>query len=781
MQPGRDEARFDPVRTIAASRARRFGVLCAFVAVIPIEPALAQATADPQPSEIVVTAQKREEAINRVGMSIDAMLGDDLRPRGIDSVAELDKIAPGLTFTQTPFGPPVLTLRGVGFYDSALAATPAVSLYVDEAPLALPVFAQVAVFDVERVEILKGPQGTLFGENSTGGAINYVIARPTADFSAGGMASFGRFSTVEAEAYVSGPLTSTLGARLAVRTIQSGDWQRSHTRSDTLGETHQGAARLLLDWQPSPAVRLSLNLNGWRDTSDSQAFQLAGVACTVPQKCAPDLLVYPLAPENARAADWDAGSPMKVDDSFGQAVLRADVEIGSGLRLTSISGYQRLSQDKFIDADATALLLNSFRQEGHATTFNQELRLAGDSGTVDWILGGYYSSIDVREHFSGRTDFVSANEPLPGLFPPFPTSEGRYTFRTRSYAGFGHLEYALTERLKLSAGLRYTRSVQRFAACTGTGEDPTLGRLFAYLGAMARGELPAVPPPPECIQFDKDTLEQKESRDRLAEDNISYRLGLDYRTRGDTLLYANLSKGYKSGSFSNVPASNSIQFEPARQESVLAVEAGIKAPLASGATRIEGAVFWYDYRNKQLRGRILDPFFGALETLVNIPQSRVRGAELGISTRPLAGLTLSASATWVDSRVDEFTGITPTGQTSNFRDSSFPYAPRWQAVADAQYEWAPTGRHHAFIGANINWHGETWAALGEDDAYRLRPYLTLDLRAGFGPANGRWQIAAYAQNVTNRYYWNNIFQYIDTRFRIAARPATYGVRFSVRY
>lgn len=763
------------------SRATPAGMLWAFAVIFPVEPALAQAAEDHQPSEIVVTAQKREETIDKVGMSIDAMLGDDLRARGIDSVAELDKISPGLTFTQTPFGPPVLTLRGVGFYDSALAATPAVSLYVDEAPLALPAFAQVAVFDIDRVEILKGPQGTLFGENSTGGAINYVIARPTADFSAGGRASFDRFSTVEAEAYVSGPLAPTLRARLAARTVQSGDWQRSHTRDETLGETHQTAARLLLEWEPSSAVRLSLNLNGWRDTSDSQAFQLTAVACTVPKKCAPDLLVYPLAPEKARVADWDAGSPMKVDDAFGQAVLRADVEFGGGLTLVSITGYQRFRQDKFIDADATSLRLNSFRQQGRATTFNQELRLAGEGSVIDWILGGYYSSIDVREHFAGRTDLVSTNEPLPGLFPPFPTSAGRYGFGTRSYAGFAHVEYSLAERLKVSAGLRYTRSVQRFSACTGTGENPTLGRVFAYLGAVARGELPVVPPPPECIQFDRDTLEQKESRDRLAEDNVSYRLGLDYRTRGNTLLYANLGKGYKSGSFSNVPASNSAQFEPAMQESVLAFEAGLKAPVAAGSTRIEGAVFWYDYRNKQLRGRILDPFFGALETLVNIPRSRVRGAELSFRTSPLTGLTLSASATWTDSRVDDFTGITPTGETRDFLDSSFPYAPRWQAVADAQFEWTPTVRHRAFVGANMNWHGEAWAVLGEDDAYRLRPYLTLDLRAGFGPESRRWQFSAFAQNVTNQYYWNNVFQYIDTRFRIAARPATYGLQVSFRY
>lgn len=749
-----------------------------FLSLLLGAPALAQQQA---PAEIVVTAQKREEAIDKVGMSIDAVSGDDLRARGIDTIAGLDRISPGLTFTQTPFGPPVLTLRGIGFYDAALAATPAVSLYVDEAPLALPVFAQVGVIDIERVEVLKGPQGTLFGENATGGAINYVAARPTAQFSAGGLASFGRFSTLQAEAFASGPLAPALRARIAVRTVQSGDWQQSYTRRDTLGEVHQTAARMILEWEPAATVRLSLTLNGWRDTSDMQAFQLAAVECGIPANCAPELAAYPLAPQRARAADWDADYPMKVDDAFGQAVLRTELDLNSALTLTSITGYQRFRQDKFLDADATALVVNTFRQRGRATTFNQELRLAGHGPALNWIVGGYYSSVDVREDFAGQTDLVSANQPLPDLFEPFPSSAGRYAFETHSYAGFAHLEYRLAERLKASAGIRYTRSAQNFSACTSTGADPMLGRLFAYLGALLRKELPNVPPPPDCIQFDEQSLEQKETRDRLVEDNVSFRLGLDYRTPGDTLVYGNLSRGYKSGSFSSVAASNSAQFDPATQESVLAFEAGIKAPVLDLSTRIEAAVFYYDYRDKQLRGRILDPFFGALETLVNVPRSRVQGAEIGISTRPLPGLALSASASWVDSRVLEFTGITPTGQTRDFRGSSFPYAPRWQAVADAQYEWMPTRARRAFVGANLNWHGEGWAVLGEDDAFRLRPYLTLDLRAGFGPPDGRWQLSAFAHNVTNRYYWNNVFQFVDTRFRIAARPSTYGIQFAFRY
>ena len=213
-------------------------LFCALAAA----PARGQSTASAA-TDIIVTAQKREQAEQDVGMSVVGLSGNAARERGISSIEDLERVVPGLTFAKTPAGPPVLTLRGVGFYDSTLSASPAVSVYLDEAPLALPSFLQVGVIDIARVEVLKGPQETLYGENSTGGVINYVAAKPTDTVQTGTTISFGRFATFEGESYVSGPLSATLRARLAVKTLQSGDWQRSFTRADTNGATHQSAAR----------------------------------------------------------------------------------------------------------------------------------------------------------------------------------------------------------------------------------------------------------------------------------------------------------------------------------------------------------------------------------------------------------------------------------------------------------------------------------------------------------------------------------------------------------
>jgi iron complex outermembrane receptor protein len=180
-------------------------------------------------NEIIVTANKREESINKVGLTIQAIGGADLQQRKLESLQDLAAAVPGLTYAQTEQSTPVYTLRGVGFYDTSLASYPDVSVYVDQEPLPFPVLTTLTIFDLERVEVLKGPQGILFGNNATGGAINYVAAKPTKDFAAGGDLSYGRFSTVQADGFVSGPIASDLRARVAFNYAKGSGYQFSAT------------------------------------------------------------------------------------------------------------------------------------------------------------------------------------------------------------------------------------------------------------------------------------------------------------------------------------------------------------------------------------------------------------------------------------------------------------------------------------------------------------------------------------------------------------------------
>jgi len=730
--------------------------------------------------EVIVTAQKRQQSIQDVGMSVAAFSDESLESRGVDSTEDLQRLVPGLTFTRTPAGPPVLTLRGVGFYDSTLAAAPAVSVYVDEAPLALPSFSEAGVIDIERVEILKGPQGTLYGENSTGGAINYIAAKPTDELSAGASVSYGRFATTTAEAFVSGPLQDTLEFRVALKTIQGDDWQHSFTRDQSLGATHRTAARAILEWQPTAAATVSLTMNGWTDTSDVQAFQYRATECTNPALCAPELATYPVAPDNARAADWTPGWPMSSDDHFFQTLLRAEAAMSERLRFTSITGYQDFKQDKYLDQDATRIQNLDYRQRGTASSFNQELRLSGEAPAAAWLVGTYFSTMNVDERSDINVAQVSVNQPFPVL-PRGTTNAVQTDQDARSYAAFGNVEFRLTQHMSALAGLRYTKSEREFSGCTLSGSDPIIGQALAILSAGLRGVPPQMPPIGGCISLDRFTFEQGLTRDRLDQDNESFRIGLDYKTDSAVLFYGNISKGYKSGSFPTLSASTSAQFLPVTQESVLAYEGGVKAPLPSQLGQVEASVFYSDYHQKQIRGRIADPVFGPLEALVNIPKSRVYGFEGSVAINPLTDLHLRASVACIDSKVRDFVGITSTGATENFDGSSFPYSPRWQAAADSEYSWSVNSAYRAFIGAGLTYHSSTHAALGDDPGFRLDSYVIADVRAGIETADNHWQFALTGENVTDEYYWNNVFQFIDTRFRIAARPATYAVRLSYHY
>jgi len=188
-------------------------------------------------AEIVVTANKVEEASSKVGLTIQTIDDKALTEQHIASLQDLAEAVPGLTFTQTESSTPVYTLRGVGFYETSLAAYPDVSVYLDQAPLAFPVQTTLSLFDVQRVEVLKGPQGTLFGNNATGGAINYIANKPTTEFAAGTDLSYGRYNTGQIDGYISGPLSNTLLGRFAFATTASADgWQHSQTREDTNGK-----------------------------------------------------------------------------------------------------------------------------------------------------------------------------------------------------------------------------------------------------------------------------------------------------------------------------------------------------------------------------------------------------------------------------------------------------------------------------------------------------------------------------------------------------------------
>lgn len=722
--------------------------------------------------EIVVTAQKREESVNRVGMSISAFTGDTLTSLGIADVADLVKIVPGFSFAKGNYGTPVYTLRGIGNNEPTLAGSPTVSVYVDEVPLPYSNMTEGASLDMERVEVLKGPQGTLFGQNSTGGAINYIAAKPTATREGGFELGYGRFNTVTAGGFVSGPLSDTLRIRLAGRKEYGDPWQRSATRpNDRLGKTDKAAGRLLLEWTPSDRATLLLNLNGWTNQSDALAGQFVGAI----NPRAPAALRAQLVPTgNARVADWDPRADFSVDDDFWQASLRGDFELNETLTLTSISAYSRYRRDAFVDADGTPIQTFAARNAGAIESISQELRLAGEFGaTARWLLGANYQHDVVDDIFMPFTAVSSF---------PFRSANATGRNKADTYSGFASVDFEIAPTLTLTAAARYSWQDRSYAGClydSGAGE---LAAVIAGLSTRLSGT-PTTIAPGGCVTLNSVTLKPQVVEDELNEGSLSWKTGLNWQIDPSKLLYATVSRGYKSGFFISTGATFDLSLSPAKQEAVTAYEAGFKLGLLDRTLQLNGAAFYYDYKDKQVRGRIVDAFLGPLNRILNVPESRVYGAELQMIWEPVEGLTLNGGATYINSKIlGSFTNFTPLGNQKLLSGEPFPLMPKWQVTGDVQYEYPVSDDAVMFVGANGSHQGKTNAALGQEPLFDLKSYTLVDLRAGFRGADDNWRVTGFVRNLGDVYYWTNVpAPGPDAAFRAAGMPRTYGVTASIRF
>lgn len=761
-------------------------------------------------ADIVVTANKRNQSINDVGLAIQALSGDTLKDQHVASLADLAGHVPGLSYTPTSQSTPVYTLRGVGFYESSLPNYPSVSMYVDEVPLPFPAMTTRAIFDLERVEVLKGPQGTLYGQNATAGAINLIAAKPTHHFEAGADVSYGRFNRVEGNAYISGPLADTLTARLAVSGVNSDDWQKSYTRNDALGATRYLAGRLSLDWRPTNRLTLVATLSAWRDKSDPQAPQLVALIPQSPSTTNPGLQNYPFPPaDDTRAADWTPTARPYASNSFYQGSLRANWELGDDVTLTSISSYADYHQRQRVDRDGTRYADDDETlNRGEIKSFSQELRLSNAAKSrFRWVLGGNYEHSDVSElAFTIFTD--ASTQPIFG----YSGGQSSTNQKLRNYAVFGNVEYDVTHAVTLKGGIRYTQADRKSRSCTADPGDGTFAAVFDSLAnAIQLGFVPLAgftptgrPVPPigaGCVALDNVTSDGTPVtylpgayNTTLNQHNLSWRVGVDYRATPSLLLYANLSQGYKAGSIPLASAATFAQYQSVTQESLLDYEAGFKFQSRDRRFGISGDVFYYDYKDKQLRGKIIDPIFGLLDALKNVPKSHLIGGEVELTVRPMVGLTVAGNASYIYSRIDSFTDFSSSGQLTNFAGADIPYTPKFQLAASVDYTWR-IGIVTPFIGASVSMRSSSLANIGGDtgfvplpsfrssvplgSTFRIPGYALLDLRAGVEA--GPWRISVFGKNVTDKFYATNIYTQYDTIDRLTGMPATYGITIARKF
>jgi iron complex outermembrane receptor protein len=763
------------------------------IAALAAAPALARAAdsaaSGAEVQEIVVTAEKREESVNKVPMSITAATGAQLEIEGIKQPRDLVKITPSFSYTDSYVGSPIYTLRGVGFSDISLGGRSTVAIYTDEAPLPFAIETRGVNLDLERVEVLKGPQGTLFGQNATGGAINYVDAKPTKTLQAGADISYGSYNALDAGGFVSGPITDTLGARFSIDHTQMDGWQRSYTSGLHNGSGDFTSGRLILAWTPIADLKVQLNLNGFIDHSEVQASQLIAITPNIPAAAGliPGLLTYPLAPRDATAADFNPGQDYHRHNGFVQANLRIDYSLPWDLTLTSITSYSRYTERQLQDIDGTALSNLDQTTFGGISSVSQEVRLAGSLLQHGHFLVGFNyahdtvleSDFDHDPQSTTAFTFVPFGLPLFGSFRDIDNQE------TTTVAGFASGDYNLTEQLKLYGGVRYTRAIDKFNGCTSDIGDGVAALDFGVLYNVFRAGagLPPNPPIPRggCITADA-TFTTGLVHSTLDQDNVSWRAGAEWTPTSRVLVYANVSKGYKAGGYPDLAASVVSQLAPASQESVQAYEVGFKATLLERTLQLNGAGFYYDYTDKQILGKVLDPVFGPLLRLVNVPRSDITGAELQLVWTPIRGLTVSAGGSYIDSQIQgHFTNYDPNGLLKDFNGEAFPNTPKWQFVSDVDYRWSLNDALDGFVGGDLTYQDKTNSQLGDLSLLKVNAYALLDLRAGVASKDGAWRATVWGRNVADTYYWTSANRDLDTATRFAGMPATFGFSLSYRY
>lgn len=767
----------------------------------------AQQAADPNPAgmeEIVVTAQKRLQNINTVGLTITALSGETLKNQQINSLSDLANVIPGLSYTNSSQGTPIYTLRGIGFYEASLAAYPAVAVYLDETPLPFPALEKHSAFDLQRVEVLKGPQGTLFGQNSTGGAINYISAKPTKEFSAGLDVGYGDYNTTIDEAFVSGPLNDVLSARIAARAEHGDGWQNSLSRpDDTNGRVANYMGRILVDFKPSDTIKFELNLNGWLDKSDTQAPQLIGIQWQNPVHD-PALANAPFSPETPGAADWKQGNT-HANNKFWQAALRGDIGITDDITLTSLSSYISYTQNQ---ADAVSgidgQITDTPRDFGTIRSISQELRLANaNDNPIRWVGGINFEHSTVHDINVNNYQDTSLNATYAQIGYPLATSYNTNDQVMMNYAAFANAEYDILPSVTLKAGARFTRSDRKDASCfadhSGTQNDVG-GFLYHLLYPAFSGGNTLGPYTGQCASLDNfpgpngaaPSFLPGAFHGSLNQSNVSWRVGADWKVADGILVYGNITRGFKAGSFGVLPATVQSQFLPAKQESVLSYEAGFKATLMEHALQLNGAFFYDDYKDKQLRSKVDVPAFGLIDTLENIPESSIRGAELELTASPIRGLTVNATLTYIDATIDKFVGINASGLVADFAGTPIPNTPPWQFGVSADYQFPVTPDWNGFVGGSVNYRAGTVAIIGGNQPppaafgitsklFQIDSYTLVDLRAGVESEDGNWRLQLWGKNIFNQYYFNNVFETYDAIVRFAGMPATYGATLSYRF
>lgn len=743
----------------------------------------ADMTGEDQIGEIIVTAQKRGENVQKVPIAIAALSGDMLAQDGVVTTLDLTQAVPGLQINNLfQSSNPTIFLRGVGVNDFNPASSGAVGVTVDDVFLNSGVGQLFAIFDVDRVEVLKGPQGTLYGRNTTGGVINYATKRPgfSPDFSAS--ATAGRFSQFFFDAAGGGSLIEDkLAARASLTVKRRDGWAVNLQDGRDINDLEAYAGRLQLLLTPSSEIEIHNKIEGGVTKSSALGHQSLGIfhptegrPCTGEEIIARTICVNPITGYQANA-DIDEFNTNVLNNSekltnFADRLL-VSIDMGN-INITSVTAFvynkRELNQD--VDYSPFAIAELPLWTE-KSEQVSQELRIASnDDGPLKWIVGAYY----LQERLSSLVNFTLLREFNPDPTQPFfdpassiMTVERDFTQRTTSKAVFAQLDYELTDRLTATAGIRYTDDRKKLSFITYAGpvnpdsnsQARLQDRLLGFIDSNSGNGVIDLP-----------------SRTVTTLKKPTWRLALAFQPTPTVNAYASYSRGVRSGGYNTGALFSDIEFNEVDSESIDAFEVGLKSDLFDRRLRLNLAAFYYDYRNLQVFSLEPDPNGAAPIQRLQNADAEIYGAEIDIQARPVSGLDLQLGAAYVHATYSDF--VDPI--RGDFRGNNLDKAPRLQMTGRATYSYDISDDWTGRIGADFSYQSKVYFSAINAEPMAAGRHGEINLNAGFAHRDGI-DVSLFVRNIANKRYRAdmNDLSSLGFYFPVYNEPRTYGV--TVRY
>ncbi|MBO9499093.1 MAG: TonB-dependent receptor [Novosphingobium sp.] len=768
--------------------------LCAAPARAQDEPAGQSAEAEQSGgiAEIVVTANRRAENLQDVPIAITAVTSEDLQATGTQSTLQLERISPGLQVYQTgsaalPF------LRGVGSNQSNPGFESPVAIYIDGIYQAGKIGNVFDLPNVERIEVLKGPQGTLFGRNATGGAISIITRDPGSAPEVSAEIGYGRYNEVRGKVYAAAPITETLGISVSGTARKSDGYIYNSYLKQDANPSVDVTTMAKLVWKPSAAF--TAKVSGSYFKHDDPTFLSPHVVeGTIPAG------TDPAGAGGLFKTNYDKYTMRSSHETFVKTHgwrVSGDMQYDlGGVKLVSLTGYIDVISRNISNSPASESTASYSGSASPSKMFSQELQLQSDGkGPFQWIVGGYYSWNN-----EGFADLLSvANVPSPIkpadlLVAGASVTAFHVELKTESLAGFGQATYELTDKLRLTAGLRYThetRGIEGYRYSATAVSSATNANIPIYNTILGT----------EPLVFGRNVAAASVTDLSKGFSKVTWRLALDYKISDDVMVYASYNRGFKSGSYT--ATSLSATAVPVFPEVLDAYEVGFKSEFADRTVRFNAAAFYYDYSNIQV-GLITS---AGVTTVENAAAARIYGLDADLTWQPVQTFQIRAAVNFLNSkyksygRAQIFLPKTSTAACTSpaplltqaqaeaivaapkvagacsyaLNATGLPviFAPDFTGSVGADYT-IPTGDSRLVLSGSLYYNSGFDITPGGYFSH-VGAYETLTASATWYAPGDRWFVRVWGDNLTDNHHAIYISPQAAAFQEISAKPITYGL------